>query len=33
MTYIDILWMLWRWEKNGWDVHPINLDDDFDGWI
>jgi len=31
MSYIDIIWMLFRW-NNGWDVHPI-IEDDFRGWI
>ena len=33
MTYLDILWTLLRWKHEGWDVHPINLDDEFPGWI
>lgn len=33
MTYLDILWTLLRWKTQGWEVHPINLDDEFAGWI
>jgi len=33
MNYLDILWTLFRWKNDGWEVHPINLDDEFPGWI
>ena len=33
MNYLDILWTLLRWKKDGWEVHPINLDDEFKGWL
>lgn len=33
MTYLDILLTLLRWKKDGWEVHPINLDSEFSGWI
>ena len=33
MTYLDILWTLLRWKKDSWEVHPINLDGEFHGWI
>ena len=33
MTYLDILLTLFRWKKDGWEVHPINLDNEFTGWI
>jgi hypothetical protein len=33
MTYLDILLTLLRWKKAGWEVHPINLDSEFSGWI
>jgi hypothetical protein len=33
MNFIDILWTLFRWKHEGWEVHPINLDDEFSGWI
>jgi len=32
MNYLDTLWMLFRWARDGWDVHPI-IKDDFRGWI
>lgn len=32
MNYLDTLWMLLRWSRDGWDVHPI-IEDDFRGWI
>ena len=31
-SMIDIVCMLKRWEKDGWEVHPINLKE-FQGWI
>ena len=33
MTYLDILWTVLRLKNQGWEVHPINLDDEFTGWI
>jgi len=33
MNFIDILLTLLRWKNDGWEVHPINLDDDFSNWI
>jgi hypothetical protein len=33
MTYIDTLLTLLRWKNNGWEVHPINLNSEFFGWI
>jgi hypothetical protein len=33
MTFIETLVMLFRWRKQGWEVHPINLDQEFTGWI
>ena len=25
MNYLDTLWMLLRWSRDGWEVHPITL--------
>jgi len=33
MNFLDILWTLFRWKDAGWEVHPINLDDEFSGWV
>jgi len=33
MNFLYTLLMLWRWQRDGWDVHPINLDKEFTGWI
>ncbi len=33
MNYLDILWTLFRWKDEGWEVHPINVDLEFKGWI
>jgi hypothetical protein len=33
MTYLDILITLLRWRRNGWEVHPINLQEEFQGWF
>jgi hypothetical protein len=30
---ITTLLMLMRWQKEGWEVHPINLDSEFRGWF
>jgi hypothetical protein len=33
MTYLDILITLLRWKDLGWEVHLINLQDEFHGWV
>jgi hypothetical protein len=33
MTFIDTLLTLLRWKNQGWEVHPIDLDSEFSGWI
>jgi hypothetical protein len=33
MNYLNTLLMLLRWSKDGWEVHPIDLSTDFNGWI
>lgn len=33
MNFLDILWTLFRWKHEGWEVHPINVDDEFQGWV
>jgi len=33
MTFVETLIMLFRWKTQGWEVHPINLADEFNGWI
>jgi hypothetical protein len=33
MNYLETVLMLLRWAKNGWEVHPIDLPDEFNGWI
>jgi hypothetical protein len=33
MNFLDILWTLIRWKNEGWEVHPINLNSEFKGWI
>jgi hypothetical protein len=33
MNYLDTLLMLLRWSKDGWEVHPIDLSTDFNGWV
>lgn len=33
MNFLDILWTLFRWKHEGWEVHPINIDNEFQGWI
>jgi len=33
MTFIETLVMLFRWKDAGWEVHPIDLDSEFTGWI
>jgi hypothetical protein len=32
MRCIDDLIMLFKWAKDGWEVHPI-VDDEFRGWL
>ena len=32
MSYLDALWTVLRWKRNGWEVHPI-ITDDFTGWF
>jgi len=33
MNFIETLIMLFRWKDHGWEVHPIDLTDEFNGWI
>jgi hypothetical protein len=33
MKYIDILLTFFRWKNTGWEVHPIDLNIEFKGWI
>ena len=33
MNFISILVTLFKWKNQGWEVHPINIDDEFSGWI
>jgi hypothetical protein len=33
MTFIEILITLLRWKQQGWEVHPIDLTNEFIGWI
>lgn len=33
MNFIDSLLMLLSWSKEGWEVHPIITDSEFEGWI
>jgi hypothetical protein len=33
MNYLNTLLMLLRWSKDGWEVHPIDLSTDFNGWV
>ena len=33
MNYLDALWTVLRWKDTGWEVHPISLDSEFQGWI
>jgi hypothetical protein len=33
MNYLDALWTVLRWKRDGWDVHPVNLKNEFSGWF
>jgi hypothetical protein len=33
MRYLDALCTVLRWKRDGWDVHPINLNAEFFGWF
>jgi hypothetical protein len=33
MNYLDTLFMLFRWAREGWEVHPLFDSNDFDGWV
>jgi hypothetical protein len=33
MNFIETIIMLFRWKQEGWDVHPINLKNEFTGWF
>lgn len=33
MNYLDTLWTLLRWSRDGWEVHPIIDLTDFGGWV
>lgn len=32
MNYLDVLWTLMRWKNEGWEVHPIDLEE-FGSWL
>jgi hypothetical protein len=32
MTFIQTLVMLFRWQQQGWEVHPV-ITGEFEGWI
>ena len=32
MSYLDALWTVLRWKRDGWEVHPI-VGAEFRGWI
>ncbi len=33
MSFLEILLTLLRWKDHGWEVHPIDLDSEFQGWV
>ena len=33
MNYLDALYMLMRWKKDGWEVHPLIDTEEFRGWL
>jgi hypothetical protein len=33
MNFLYTLLMLLRWKDQGWEVHPIDLGNEFNGWI
>jgi hypothetical protein len=33
MTFIQTLVMLFRWQQQGWEVHPIDLENEITGWV
>lgn len=33
MRFINDLIMLFKWASEGWEIHPINIDEEFEGWI
>jgi len=33
MNFIETLVMLIRWKQQGWEVHPIDLKNEINGWI
>lgn len=33
MNFVDTLLMLVRWARDGWEVHPIDIKSDFNGWV
>jgi hypothetical protein len=33
MRVINDLIMLYKWAKDGWEIHPINMDSEFGGWV
>jgi hypothetical protein len=30
MRYLDSLWMLLQWARDGWEIHPLL---EFEGWV
>lgn len=33
MKFIEVLYTLFRWKHEGWEVHLINVDSEFQGWV
>ena len=33
MNFLDALLMLLRWKDQEWEVHPVDLVNEFNGWI
>ena len=32
MRYLDSVWMLLQWARDGWEVHPV-INNEFTGWF
>lgn len=33
MKFIDDLIMFFKWAREGWEVHPIDIKSEFGGWL
>lgn len=33
MNFLNVLIMLFKWARDGWEIYPIDIAPEFKGWI